>query len=157
MTPRRWFPRSGGLALLLAATVAGCSRAPRNAYEAKELLPRAFAGKVSEGERGPARTVRIPTDSIRVRDERTLEFATVRFLLLNPVNDSILTDETVPAQGTVTIPGGEIRLESVAGESAGASVEAMSFVGKLADDCQSAEASWQMDGQKTTLRLKGVK
>ena len=156
MTFPRLVSRPVALASLLAAAV-GCSRAPRNAYEAKEMLPRAFAGKASEGERGPARTVRIPTDSLRVRDEHTLEFATVRFLLLNPVNDSILTDETVPARGTVTIPGGEIKLESVGGESLGPAVEAASFVGKLADDCQSAEASWQMDGQKTTLRLKGVK
>ena len=142
-------------ALLL--TAAGCSRAPRDAYEAREMLPRAFAGKVSEGDRGPARTVRIPTDALKVRDEHTLEFESVHFLLLNPLEDSILMDETVPARGTVTIPGGEFRLESVNGEGVAASVEAASFTGRLADDCRSAEASWQMNGQRTTLRLKAVK
>ena len=146
------------VATLAVASVAACSRAPRNAYGAKEMLPRAFAGKVSEGERsGLARTVRVPTDSLRVRDERTLEFDSVRFLLLNPLDDSILADETVPARGTINVPGGEVRLESVHGRDAGASVEAATFTGRLADDCQSAEASWRMDGQQTTLRLKAVK
>ena len=154
MTTRfaRWF---AGLTTGLCLTA--CSRAPQNAYEARERLPRAFAGKVSEGERGSARTVRVPTDSLRVRDEHTLEFDAVRFLLLSPINDDILMDETIPARGTVTIPGGEVRLESVHGQSVGASVEAASFTGKLADDCRSAEAAWQMDGQRTTLRLKAVK
>ena len=56
----------------------------------------------------------------------------------------------------MTIPGGELRLESVNGEGVAASVEAASFTGRLADDCRSAEASWQMNGQRTTLRLKAV-
>ena len=122
------------------------------------MLPRAFAGQVSEeGARGSTRTVRVLTDSLRVRDEHTLEFSDVHFLLLNPLGGDILMDETVPARGTVTIPGGELRLESVNGESAGASVEAASFTGQLADDCRSAEARWQMNGQPQTLRLKAVK
>lgn len=143
--------------LVTAAALPACSRAPRDAYEARERLPRAFAGKVSEGERGPARIVRVPTDSLRVRDEHTLEFDAVRFLLLNPLDDSILMDETVRARGTITVPGGEVRLESVNGEGAGSAVEAASFVGKLAEDCQSAEASWRMGGERATLRLKAVK
>ena len=156
MKPRPAFPFFVAL-LITTAVAAGCSRAPSNAYEAREMLPRAFAGKVSENDRGPARTLRLPTDSLRVRDEHTLEFESVRFLMLNPLDDSILMDETVPARGTVTIPGGEIRLESVGAEGAAGAVEAASFVGRLADDCRSAEASWQMQGQKETLRLKAVK
>ncbi len=142
---------------LLSAGPAACSRAPRNAYEAREMLPRAFAGKVSEGERGPARTVRLPTDALRVRDERTLEFDSVRFLLLNPLDDNILLDETVPARGTVTIPGGEIRLEGDAAGGTASSPPVTGFTGRLADDCQSAEASWRTEGGRTTLRLKAVK
>ena len=145
------------LAALCLLASAACRRAPSNAYEAKELLPRAFAGKVSEGDErggGGARTVRVPTDALRVRDEHTLEFESVHFLLLNPLDDSILVDETLPARGAITIPGGEIKLED-AGHNP--SVEAVNFVGKLADDCQSVEAGWRRDGRQETLRLKAVK
>lgn len=142
---------------LVALSLAACSRGPQTAVEAKAALPRAFDGKFRiEGESG-VRTVRLSTESLRVRDEHTLEFGSVRFLLLNPVDSSVLMEDSVAARGTITVPGGEVRLEEVSGAGLAAEVRRASFTGTLAPDCQSAEASWQMDGRPASLKLRAVR
>ncbi len=155
------------LALALAAP--GCSRGPGNATEAKAKLPRFYEGSVSyDGERGffggaggGGRRVRVATDSLRVRDERTLLFERIHFYVLTPLNNDILFDETIPLRGTITVPGLEVAIENddafnqrVAGIPA--ALRRDSFRGKLSADLQSVEAEWQMADPNTGQDRKAV-
>ena len=74
-----------------------------------------------------------------MRDEHTLEFNRVRYQVFAG-GQAVAEDETA-IRGTITAPGGEIRLDED-GTEVGAALKASAFKGQLGGDLQSAEASW---------------
>jgi len=140
---------------LLFAT--GCARGPRNATEAKAKMPRVFAGSVTfDGERA-GRRVRVLTDSLRVRDEHTLEFERVHFYVLAPLSDDTLFDEIVETHGTIDVPGLDIHVnEHDLGRAGGEplTVRAGSFHGQLSADLRTVHAEWFMPDPNTGAERK---
>ena len=145
---RRYLP----LVLLLA--LAGCHRAPQTAAELRDRLPRHWQGDMKIQLQNEQRSSRIGVElrELTVRTEHVLEFNRVRWQVLAG-NETLAQDEAA-IRGTITLPGGEIRVEAEGTQTNG-ELDPGSFHGTLAPDLQSAEMGWSSGtGEAMTLKLR---
>jgi hypothetical protein len=131
--------------------LASCQRAPRNATELLDRLPRHWSGEIHVQGEGSAQQIGIDVSEMSVRDEHTLEFNHVRFQLF--ASGEAGTEQDAAIRGTVRAPGGEIRLDAE-GTEAGDVLKPGTFQGSVSSDLQSATATWTTGyGQTATLKL----
>ena len=142
--------------LLMAVTLGACQRAPQNASELMSLLPRQFSGEVHWQGEGGVHRVRIECREFAVRSEHALEFAGVNLVQLGE-NGSVLNERYVPCRGVISAPGFQIKLEDLGAPGGEDMLKPGTFVGKLSEDLQTAEASWTTGfGTKGVLKLKAA-
>ena len=136
----------------LLCAQAGCRRAPQTAAELRDRLPRQWQGDIKiQGEQRGSR-IGIELRELTVRTEHVLEFNRIRWQAF--AGNETLAQEEAAIRGTITLPGGEIRLDEE-GTQAGEGLNPASFHGTLAPDLQSAEASWTgAGGEAATLKLR---
>ena len=143
--------------LLLPCLLAGlsaCHRAPQTAKQLFDRLPRHWQGDAHLQGGTDTHKINIELRQLTVRDEHTLEFNRVHYQVL--VGNEVAAEEDAAIRGTITAPGGEVRLEQE-GTEAGDALKPGTFQGKVSDDLQSAEASWTTGlGQSATLKLKAA-
>ena len=144
-----------GLLLFWWATVcvclASCQRAPRNATELLDRLPRHWTGEIHAQGEGGTQQIAIEIGELSARDEHSLEFNHVRFQLF--AGGEAGSEQDAAIRGTVRAPGGEIQIDQE-GTEAGDMLKPGSFQGSLAGDLQSVSASWTTGfGQAATLKL----
>ena len=150
--------RGGLCALLLASSLAGCHRAPKNSAELQRELPRIYVGELHFQGQAEAMRLRVTPHNFSVRDDKVLEFNGVEYSVLDR-QGGVQTQGDANLTGTITLPGLEVRLESVGNLSNGDElVKTGSFQGKLSDDLQTGEAEWTTGlGQKGSLKLHAEK
>ena len=145
---RRWAFALGPWAFLLLQS---CHRAPQNATDLLDRLPRHWEGEVQMQGEGGGRKITIEVRQLTVRSEHVLEFNRVRYQLL--AGGEALSADEAAVRGTITAPGGEIRLEEE-GTDANEGLKPGSFVGKLDGKLQSVDATWTTGlGPAATLKL----
>ena len=113
-------------------------------------MPRRWEGEVQLSGEGAGRKITIEVRQLTVRGEHLLEFNRVR-CQLSAGGEAM--DEEAAIRGTITAPGGEIRLDEEGTEASDA-LKPGSFQGKLGGNLRSAEATWTTGlGQTATLKL----
>ena len=148
---RRWPLVIGAWALLLLPS---CQRAPRNAAELRDRLPRKWEGEVHLQGESAGHKIAIDLRELTVRSEHVLEFNRVRYQF--SAGGEAVADNELALRGTITAPGGAIRLDEE-GTEAGDVLRSGSFTGRLAGNAQSVEAQWTTgDGQTATIKLRAA-
>lgn len=144
--------------ILLSGLLAGCHRAPQTVAELREHLPGTYVGEIHLQGRTEAMRLRITPHSLTERSAQVLEFNSVQYAVLDP-HGALQTEGDASIHGTITLPGLEVRLESVRDSSAGEDfIKARSFQGRLSDDLQTAEADWTTSyGQKGHLKAEAAR
>ena len=143
----RWWVIISCAGLLLAS----CQRAPRNAAELRDRLPRHWEGETRlQGDSGGRRIV-IEVRELTARSEHVLEFNRVSYQFF--AGGEAVAQNEAAIRGTITAPGGVVRLDEE-GTEAGDVLRAGTFTGQLSGNLQSVEARWTTgDGQSATLDL----
>ncbi len=146
---RRWC-----LLAALPLALAACHRAPQTAAELRDHLPRRWQGDIKiQGEQRGGR-IGIELRELTVRTEHVLEFNRVRWQAF--AGGETLAQDEAAIRGTITLPGGEVRLDEE-GTQAGGEINPASFHGTLAPDLQSAETNWtSVTGEAATLKLQAA-
>ena len=146
-----WFPVIASCAMLLLPS---CQRAPQNAAELRDRLPRHWEGELRlQGDTG-GRRITIEVRELSVRSEHVLEFNRVSYQFF--AGGEAIAQSEAAIRGTITAPGGAVRLDEE-GTEAGEVLKAGSFTGQLSGNLQSVEAQWTTgDGQGATLKLHAV-
>ena len=128
-----------------------CQRAPRNAAELRDRLPRHWEGEIRLQGEGGGRRIAIEVRELTARSEHMLEFNRVSYQFFAG-GEAVVQNEAA-IRGTITAPGGAVRLDEE-GTEAGDVLRAGSFTGQLSGNLQSVEAQWTTgDGQSATLKL----
>ena len=143
----RWWVIAPCALLLLTS----CQRAPRNAVELRDRLPRRWEGEIRlQGDSG-GRRIDIEVRELTARSEHVLEFNRVSYQFF--AGGEAVAQSEAAIRGTITAPGGAVRLDEE-GTEAGEVLKAGSFTGQLSGNLQSVEARWTTgDGQGATLKL----
>ena len=133
-----------------------CSRGPQTARELFDRLPRRYSGELHlQGETG-TRTLGVELLDLKVRDEHHLEFGRVAYQVTS--NDEGMQRGEAPVRGTISAPGGEVRIEDADGAGGGDALKPGSFEGKLAADLESVEARWKTGfDQAVNYRAKSAR
>lgn len=130
-------------AFLLAGCflAAGCSRGPQTAAELFDRMPRRYRGELRlQGETG-TRTLGVELLDLSVRDEHRLAFGRIAYE--TDGGDEGRQRGEAPVRGTISAPGGEVRIEDAGGVGGGDALKAGSFEGKLSADLEGVEAKWK--------------
>jgi hypothetical protein len=150
---RRVFGAVAVCAMLLAA---GCRRAPQTAAELSKALPPAFAGDVHLQGDTEVRRLRIEARELSIRSEHVLEFNRVDYQVLDARGATSSAGE-VRIRGTITAPGFDIHLETVAGGGGDDAIRPETFTGKLSGNLRSLDAEWSTGlGQKVRLTMQAA-
>ena len=145
---RRWSLVIGPWALLILQS---CQRTPQNAEELRARLPRHWEGEVHLQGESAGRKIAIDVRELTVRSEHVLEFNRVRYQFF--AGGEAVADNEAAIRGTITAPGGAIRLDEE-GTEAGDALKSGTFEGQLAGNVQAVEARWTTGlGQTATLKL----
>ena len=143
---RRWVIIACALLLLPS-----CQRAPRNAAELRDRLPRRWEGEIYLQGDGSGRRIALELRELTARSEHVLEFNRVSYQFF--AGGEAVAQSEAAIRGTITAPGGAVRLDEE-GTEAGDVLRAGSFTGQLSGNLQSVEARWTTgDGQGATLKL----
>ena len=144
--------------ILLVGLLAGCHRAPQTVVELRQQLPGTYAGEIHLQGQSEAMRLRITPHNLSERSARVLEFNSVQYAVLD-ARGALQTEGDASIRGTITLPGLEVRLESMGNSSAGEDfIKAGSFQGKLSDNLQTAEADWTTGyGQKGHLKAEAAR
>ena len=144
---RRWWAITSCALLLLPS----CQRAPQNAAELRDRLPRQWEGELRLQGDGVGRRIAIEVRELTPRGEHVLEFNRVSYQFF--AGGEAVAQSEAAIRGTITAPGGAVGLEEE-GTEAGDVLTAGSFTGQLPGNLQSVEAQWTTgDGQGATLKL----
>ena len=140
--------------------LAGCQRGPQTSAELFERLPRRFQGELHvQGDAG-AHPFVVELLDLSARDAHLLEFRRVHYRLAADSNGNTAAEGDAALKGTISAPGGEIRIEAFGGAGAGGedALKPGSFQGKLSDDLQSVDTHWTTaDGQAVRFEAKAGK
>ena len=117
--------------------LSSCSRGPQTAAELFDRMPRRYGGELRvQGETG-TRTLNVEVLDLKVRDTHLLEFNRIAYDISG--GDEGAHKGEAPIKGTISAPGGEIRIEDAGGDA----LKAGSFEGKLSADLKTVEAKWK--------------
>ncbi len=115
-------------------------------------MPRRYGGELRlQGETG-TRTLNVELLDLKVRDAHLLEFNRIAYEVSGG-GEGVHKGEA-PVKGTVSAPGGEIRIEDASGVGGGDALKAGSFEGKLSGDLEKVETKWKT-GYDQTVGFQG--
>ena len=142
---RAKMPRASGcwwsFVLGVCLVLGGCQRGPQNATELYNRMPRRFSGELRvQGESTP-RTLLVEVLDLNVRSEHLLEFGRVSYRVTG--GDEGRLEGEAAIKGTISAPGGEIRIDEASGGGSEDALKAGSFKGKLSRDLHTIEADWK--------------
>ena len=115
-------------------------------------MPRRYGGELRvQGETG-TRTLNVELLDLKVRDAHSLEFNRIAYEVSG--GDEGAHKGDAPVKGTISAPGGEIRIEDAGGAGGGDALKAGSFEGKLGGDLEKVDAKWKT-GFDQTVSFQG--
>ncbi len=143
---------------MLASLLAGCHHAPQTAAELRRRMPGTFTGEIRMQGQSEPMHLRITPHDFTERSAQVLEFNSVQYAVLD-AHGGVQNEGDAGIRGTITLPGLEVRLESMGDSGSGEDlVKPGSFQGKLSDDLQSGEANWTTSlGQSSHLKVEAMK
>ena len=117
-----------------------CSRAPQTAAALFDQMPRRYGGELRVQGESATRTLNVEVLDLKVRDTHLLEFGRIAYEISGGEEGAHKGE--APVKGTISAPGGEIRIEEAGGEAAGDALKAGSFEGKLGGNLKNVDAKW---------------
>ena len=133
--------------------LAACSRSPQTAAELFDQMPRRYGGELHLQGETATRTLNVEVLDLKVRDAHLLEFGRIAYEVSG--GDEGAHKGEAPIKGTISAPGGEIRIEDTGGAGGGDALKAGSFQGKLSGDLKTVEAKWKT-GFDQTVNFQGI-
>ncbi len=125
--------------------------------ELRQRLPGTYVGEMHLRGQTEAMRLRITPHNLTERSDQVLEFNSVQYAVLD-AHGGLQTEGDASIRGTITLPGLEVKLESMGDLSGEEFIKANSFQGKLSGDLQTAEASWTSTyGQSGHLKAEAAK